>query len=550
MKQKRLLVFLFLLTMLLPLNVSAKAKETYRTGYLKADITNMTSPVTVVNGSNASVSTVTSSASASTSISKSGSVTSKQVNALYKALKNFKKSVNLKSYKVYYTDMQTLLDKAFTKDYYVQDAISTVGIQYQYNYKGYVENVYFTYNYKQSTMRNRYNSLKKAVASAKKSIGTNLSDIEAAVAIHDYIIKTTTFNTSYANKLAANPKLDPVFRNHTAYGVLCKGSAVCSGYAYAYRILLHEYGIESEFIESEDMNHGWNMIKLNNRWYHVDVTWDDPDANIHWTGNGSGDLVYYTYFLLNNKEIFNADHYSWSPSKTSSSTTYSNMPRYSSEEQVFYEENWYMILNNESLYKYMCYSMTGDETLIATSVSPFYLWNGRLIYQPDSQSLSSMNVDGSMIRSHLDSVLVSGITEGTEFTLEHMDQTNLTFLLAYEETIEDTTGVSNITTQTKTITLTDYDLRTSDYADSLSLSNSKITLKKGRYKTLTASIGPVWALNTKVVFKVNTAGKKVIQTSKTTDFTYRFKAIKKGTATITVTVPNTSLKKTCKVTVK
>ena len=24
------------------------------------------------------------------------------------------------------------------------------------------------------------------------------------------------------------------------------------------------------------MNHIWNLIKIDGKWYHVDVTWDDP----------------------------------------------------------------------------------------------------------------------------------------------------------------------------------------------------------------------------------------------------------------------------------
>ena len=44
----------------------------------------------------------------------------------------------------------------------------------------------------------------------------------------------------------------------------------------AYRHLLNAVGIQSEEVISEEMNHCWNYVRLNEKWYHVDVTYDDP----------------------------------------------------------------------------------------------------------------------------------------------------------------------------------------------------------------------------------------------------------------------------------
>ena len=44
---------------------------------------------------------------------------------------------------------------------------------------------------------------------------------------------------------------------------------------------------------SDGVGHGWNMVKLNNKWYHVDVTYDDPIIN----GSNKNKTPRYTYFL-------------------------------------------------------------------------------------------------------------------------------------------------------------------------------------------------------------------------------------------------------------
>ena len=41
----------------------------------------------------------------------------------------------------------------------------------------------------------------------------------------------------------------------------------------------------------------WNAVFLNNSWYHLDLTWDDPI-----TSDGS-DILEYNFFLITTKEL-------------------------------------------------------------------------------------------------------------------------------------------------------------------------------------------------------------------------------------------------------
>ena len=58
-------------------------------------------------------------------------------------------------------------------------------------------------------------------------------------------------------------------------------------------IFLKKYNIPNFKVVSE--NHIWNAVYLDEQWYHLDLTWDDPISDI----NVSRD----TYFLIDTKTL-------------------------------------------------------------------------------------------------------------------------------------------------------------------------------------------------------------------------------------------------------
>ena len=81
----------------------------------------------------------------------------------------------------------------------------------------------------------------------------------------------------------------------SAYGALVKGKAVCEGYARAMQLLLDEAEIPATVVTGFDENrqpHMWNLVTIDGRNYHLDVTWDD-----------SGDQIRHTYFNLTSRDI-------------------------------------------------------------------------------------------------------------------------------------------------------------------------------------------------------------------------------------------------------
>ncbi|MDQ0194141.1 S-layer homology domain-containing protein [Paenibacillus wynnii] len=141
-------------------------------------------------------------------------------------------------------------------------------------------------------------------------IKPGMSDMEKEIAIHDYIILHTAYD--YDNYLK-DTLPDDVF---SAYGVLFNGSAVCQGYAYTAHLLLELAGIDSEIVigTADGISHAWNKVKIDNEYYNLDVTWDDP------VPDEKGRLIY-SYFNVTDKELMK-DHI-WETAKWPEATAIS-----------------------------------------------------------------------------------------------------------------------------------------------------------------------------------------------------------------------------------
>ncbi len=94
------------------------------------------------------------------------------------------------------------------------------------------------------------------------------SEYARAYALHDALAAVTAYGQANASPLGEDGA-------YTAYGALVDGIAVCRGYAMAYLALLARAGIAAEYVHSDEMAHGWVRARLDGRWLHIDVTWDD-----------------------------------------------------------------------------------------------------------------------------------------------------------------------------------------------------------------------------------------------------------------------------------
>lgn len=144
-------------------------------------------------------------------------------------------------------------------------------------YDQYKSSYWYQYSFKVSyrTTAAQERQTTSAVNSVLDQIGArNVSDYEAVLRIHDWIVT----HVEYDYEHVADDYYYPQF---TAYGAVINRKAVCQGMALLFYRMCHEVGVDCRYISGWGSNaggggaHGWNIVKLGQYWYNVDITWED-----------------------------------------------------------------------------------------------------------------------------------------------------------------------------------------------------------------------------------------------------------------------------------
>ena len=134
------------------------------------------------------------------------------------------------------------------------------------------------------------NSVKKRMEEIENEVySEEMSDEDKILVIHDYIINHTKYDE--LRKDGNSP-----YKSNIAYGSLIEGYAVCGGYADAMALFLDSLGIPNFKISSD--SHVWNAIYINNKWLHLDLTWDDPV-----TLNSDVQTLTHKFYLIDTKTL-------------------------------------------------------------------------------------------------------------------------------------------------------------------------------------------------------------------------------------------------------
>lgn len=171
-------------------------------------------------------------------------------------------------------------------------------------------------------IQNAQKKIRAQVKKALKSVRPGMNSVEKALVLHDYLIKNTQYLEDESKEY-----------RYSEWGVFLKGRANCQGYSMAYGILMQEVGIPVRFVVSEEMLHMWNQIKIGGKWYHVDVTWDDPlDTRLKKDQYG---LVLHDRFLCSTRKMKDKGYYGFQ-AKSAKSTRYDNKFWTEITSEIFY----------------------------------------------------------------------------------------------------------------------------------------------------------------------------------------------------------------------
>ncbi len=240
---------------------------------------------------------------------------------------------------------------------------------------------------------NKYNSKSKQAAAemlADIKATPNLTDLQKLLLLHDRIAVRCEYDYEGYEKYMKAVEYNPYAQigdyvapeSFGMYGALVLGVAVCEGYSRSYQYMLNELGIENYLCSSVDLCHVWNIVKLDGKYYHVDITFDDEPCS---SGNGVNEIgadrtghVKHNNFLRSTEGIIGESHEADDFDTTPQDTTYDDYFWQDSETaftllkgKIYYIDN-----SSEKLMHWQGGNGTGDTELYDVSDNwGYYLSN-------------------------------------------------------------------------------------------------------------------------------------------------------------------------------
>ena len=217
---------------------------------------------------------------------------------------------------------------------------------------------------------------------------SRLTDVEKALLVHDRLAAWTDYDY-YTYKKTDKYDED----SYNKYGALLKHKAVCGGYTDAYSYLMNKIGIETSYINSPKMDHGWNVVVINNKPYYVDVTWDACHKGI----------ISHKNFLLSCDGMIKTGH-----TAGDYPTTYKGVPINDTKYEKYYWQNSYseFLLGEYGLENKIYYfdHVTGELKIANKNHSVIYSVPSDELVQYDDNFSHLCRTNDKMLFSYADKV--------------------------------------------------------------------------------------------------------------------------------------------------
>lgn len=105
-----------------------------------------------------------------------------------------------------------------------------------------------------------------------EAIPENSTNFEKILYVHDWIIDNVEYDETLSRDNRSN-----------VYGALVEKTITCQGYAKTFKYILDSLSVPCVVVKGDATNsqgatekHVWNYVQINQSWYAVDATWDDP----------------------------------------------------------------------------------------------------------------------------------------------------------------------------------------------------------------------------------------------------------------------------------
>ena len=238
--------------------------------------------------------------------------------AIRDAIANHQASVALSEFNIPYSGTQDDPNIQYIKNFlFYEPVLLRTCKQFSYNIRNTGTGTILSYlnlgdyyQYDQETYLAMADACNDAATQLLYGIGDNefLSDAEKCLILHDRLAAWCGYDiVNYNNGTIPN-------ESYCAYGPLALQIGVCQGYAMAYGWMLDILGIENYYISSKTINHGWNLVRIDDDTpYFIDVTWDDPTWDVTGRVNHTNFLQSFATFSAGHR---NATDFTDEPSST------------------------------------------------------------------------------------------------------------------------------------------------------------------------------------------------------------------------------------------
>lgn len=209
------------------------------------------------------------------------------------------------------------------------------------------------------------------------------TDAEKVLYVHDYISAECDY---YSGK--------SMLKGRNIYEAFVKGSSVCVGYALGFQYFMDRLNIPCICVTSE--THIWNMVKVGGNWYHVDVTWDDPEKV-------TKNMVFHDMLLLSEYALDNYEepHEPWDYGMTADSNKYDKYFWQQTTSRMTYYENYWYYTTLDGLCRYSF--KTGEEEILCAfsgkelwAVDEEYRWDISFGQISENKGKIYFNTSGSI----------------------------------------------------------------------------------------------------------------------------------------------------------
>lgn len=123
--------------------------------------------------------------------------------------------------------------------------------------------------------------------------------------VHDEISRLYSYDYNALNITDTN-SAEFSWLPYTAYGLIKNGKSVCQGISQLFYAVAEKLGIECDYCCSLNvLAHIWNYVKIDDTWYHVDLTWDETAASNE-EDSGVTEATYHGNFMASDAAFVQA----------------------------------------------------------------------------------------------------------------------------------------------------------------------------------------------------------------------------------------------------